>query len=148
MTRMGLSTKLAVQSACVAVASRMVGASFRVAETYSETLQKSKVLGNPEAVLKREAVTVALAWVFALFTNILITPIAKRHKMGLNGVQFFTSVIGALAAEIIGRTLVYRKAVKQHLPASKPTLQMDVFQSSASTLVRRPIQPYMLAYRH
>lgn len=107
---------LALQSAFVAIASRLVGATFRVAETYNPVLQKTRMISDPQIVFKREAITIAMAWGFALFTNLLLTPLAKRNHWSIPTTLFLTGILGTFIAESVARWCAYRQNMIETTP--------------------------------
>jgi hypothetical protein len=106
--------RVAIQTAFIAIASRIVGSGFRVAETYNPALQKAGLVMKPEVVIKREAITMGLAWCFALLTNMVIAPIGKRMGVNRNLITFLTSLIGTATAETVARSVAYRNLKHKH----------------------------------
>lgn len=108
-----LITMGTVQAAFIAVSSRIVGSIFRFGETLNPRFQKTRVISDPKTVLVRELVTTSMAWGFALTTNMVIKPLAERRGWSPFGVQFMTAAIGTTLAELVGRYVAYRKAVRE-----------------------------------
>jgi hypothetical protein len=72
----------ALQWAFLAIASRLVGAAFRVLETYNPNLRQQQTLSDSKTIIKREATAISLAWLFALGSNLILQPLVTRQKMG------------------------------------------------------------------
>jgi hypothetical protein len=136
---------IAVQTAFVAIASRLVGSTFRVLETLNPELQKSKVISDPKVVFKREAITMGLAWVFALLTNMAIDPMATRRGWNRQLITFLTAVAGTLISETISRFVSYRNAVRKTdvktivPPAEKEITPTPLMQQSTIPVLQKPL---------
>lgn len=108
--------RLAIATAFVSIASRLVGSSFRVAETFNPEYRKLGITPSPEVAIKREGITLGLAWLFALMTSVLIMPAFTRLKFSKDTITFMTAVIGTAIAETVSRKVAYRN-LKPHAPA-------------------------------
>lgn len=104
-------TKANLGSAFITCASRMVGASYRVYDAYDPKLRGSAVSPEPALVIKREGISLGLAWVFGLFTAMANTALSTRlgfKDKNSKLVQFTTVVIANALAEGVSRILAYR----------------------------------------
>lgn len=115
----------AIQTAFVAIASRLVGSTFRVADTFNPKLKDRQIANDPHVVMKREGITLVLAWMFALATNLGIAPLAKKKNWNLLWMAFVTSIVGTFTAESFARLIAYRapSQPKPVLPLAGGTAQ-------------------------
>ncbi|HEY9685397.1 MAG TPA: hypothetical protein V6C52_00325 [Coleofasciculaceae cyanobacterium] len=109
---MSFITKAIVQSATIATSARMMGSTFRYLETLNPVLQQSRTITDPPTVLKREILTLTLAWTFALLTNALLKPLVQSRGWSNFRIQFIAALVGSFMAESIGRTVAYRGRLK------------------------------------
>jgi hypothetical protein len=109
---MSFITKAIVQSATIATSARMMGSTFRYLETLNPVLQQSRTITDPPTVLKREILTLCLAWTFALLTNALLKPLVQSRGWSNFRIQFIAALVGSFMAESIGRTVAYRSRLK------------------------------------
>lgn len=100
---------MAFRTAFVSVASRMVGASFRVGEAYNPGLRKSGATLDPQVILNRELVGLALAWVFSFAASKFSSPLVRRFNLSAQWVTFAITLLGNALAETISRVIAYRK---------------------------------------
>lgn len=113
-------TQANLGSAFLTCASRMVGASFRVYDAYDPRLRATAVSPEPGVVIRREAISLGLAWSFGLFTAMANSALSAR--LGFKGknsilVQFTTVAVANALAEGVSRLLAYR-GLQSNAPAS------------------------------
>lgn len=115
--------RFAVQSAFIAIAARLAGSLFRIGETFNSTLREAKVVMPPQVVIKRESITLGLAWMFALLTNIVITPFFLKRGVTKPVITFVTAILGTAFAETTARAVAYRRMTSpQGEPVKLPVL--------------------------
>lgn len=100
--------RVAVRTAFIATASRMVGATFRVGEAYRPDLQKNGATLNPSLILEREGIGLGLAWGISFLATKYSVPLVRRLKASAAWVTFAVTLIGNALAEIISRVIAYR----------------------------------------
>ena len=88
-------TKASIQAAFIAIASRIVGSTFRFLETLNPVFQQAQVIADPPTVLMREVVTISMAWILSLGTHMLIQRLVRKYPFWG---QFVTTIIGTAAA--------------------------------------------------
>lgn len=138
-----------IATAFVTSASRMVGASYRVYDAYDPKLREGAISPQPEVVIKREGISLALAWMFGLFTAAVNSNVSR--KLGLKDksllVSFFTIVIANALAEGVSRLISYQgvgpKQVTQTNQASNPANwpQTDQFSAMPGLAANRAVFP-------
>lgn len=132
--------RVAIQTAFIAIASRIVGSSYRVAETFNPELKKAGLVMKPDVVIKREAITIGLAWGFSLLTNIVISPMCKRLKVNPNLVTFFTLIVGSVTAEALARLIAYRK-MNNSIPTPQTHVAAPMSQETSHASAAHVITP-------
>ncbi len=134
---------MAFRTALVSVASRMVGASFRVGEAYNPHLRNSGATLDPQVILNRELVGLALAWIFSFAASRFSSPLVRRFNLSAQWVTFAITLLGNALAETISRVIAYRKK-----PPPAPTGGSDRYvRASLPTHPRQyhPMQPRAMA---
>ena len=132
-------TQANLGSAFLTCASRMVGASYRVYDAYDPKLRATAVSPEPEVVIKREAISLGLAWCFGLFTAMANTALSTR--LGFKGknsilVQFTTVAIANALAEGVSRLLAYRGLQPNASASTIPSFSM------APPAIMTPANPF------
>lgn len=113
---MNLFKTTVILSSFVAIASRLVGAAYRIVDTLNPDLQKTQVISSPKTVAGREAITIGMAFGFAFLSNHFLDPIVKSRGWNQLAVTFCNTVISTLVAETVARKIAYRKARTQSMP--------------------------------
>jgi hypothetical protein len=131
--------RFALQNACIAIAPRAVGSTFRVAETYDPNLQRAGVVMPPQVVFQREMIALGLTWLFSLFTNVALRPLARRYKLSKQLVILLTAAIGTAIAEYVGRNIAYKQIqpIKTQCIANATVSRPEVQSQSG-------LNPYLL----
>ncbi len=135
-----------IATAFVTSASRMVGASYRVYDAYDPKLREGAISPQPEVVIKREGISLALAWMFGLFTAAVNSNVSR--KLGLKDksllVSFFTIVIANALAEGVSRLISYQgvSSKKTSTPTQYPPKgQSAPFSALPSLASNRAVFP-------
>lgn len=117
----------------------MVGASYRVYDAYDPKLREGAISPKPEVVIKREGISLGLAWMFGLCTATVNNSISR--KLGLQDksllVSFFTIAIANAMAEGVSRLISY-----QGLSAKNAGSPLNLLQSTINPSFPGSFRPH------
>ena len=102
------AVNVAARTAFMSIASRVVGATFRIGESYQPSVQAKGVTMDPDIIIKREVVGLVSSWVLSFVASLGAMPLVARYKWNQNIAMFGIAVFGAAAAEAISRWVAYR----------------------------------------
>lgn len=125
-------------TAFVAIASKMVGSTYRIQDAYNPRLQQTAVSPQPDIVVKRESISLAMTWVFALFISQFTHSLRSKFNIGTLAAQLIAIVFSNTLSEGVSRYLSYRSLNKNYQTPTfaKPANWFNASGVSASISVR------------